>query len=160
MKHIVELMLDGKWNVGSSYALAEMWGIHESTVRKHSAEASRWIVHAFGDPEEVRGRVLAMLEEAARYAREGAAEEPVKAGKLLSDIARQHAVLAGVNAPQKLAITDSKGDDIPPAVAAALSDPIVARLYLATNLMPTDAEVEAERAKSGLSVRLVTYLLG
>jgi len=143
------MMTTGQWGPLKSAELASVWGLEESAVRKHAAEASRLIVANMGDPTEIRGKLLGMLEEAAEMARQGAAEDPAKAGKLLLDIVKQHAVLAGVNAPQKVAITDSKGDDIPQAVAAALSDPIVARLYLATNSMPTDAEVEAERARSG-----------
>lgn len=158
---IAEMMTTGKWGPLKSYELAEVWGLEESAVRRSAAEASRLIVANMGDPTEVRGKLLGMLEEAAEMARQGATKDPVKAGKLLLDIAKQHAVLAGVNAPTKVAITDSKGDDIPPAIAAALSDPVIARLYLAMNRMPSDAEVEAERGKSsGLSYALVTYPVG
>lgn len=149
VKVIAEMMISGQWGPLKSCDLAAVWGLEESAVRKHAAEASRLIVANMGDPTELKGRLVGMLEEALKCARDGALEDPLKAGKLIVDIVKQHAVLAGVNAPQKVALTDSKGDDIPPAVAAALSDPIVARLYLATNSMPTDAEVEAERARSG-----------
>jgi hypothetical protein len=157
---IAEMMTTGKWGPLKSYELAEVWGLEESAVRRSAAEASRLIVANMGDPTEVRGKLLGMLEEAAEMARLGAETDPAKSGKLLLDIVKQHAVLAGVNAPTKVAITDSKGDDIPPALAAQLRDPVIARLYLALDRVPTDDEVAAERAKSGLSSVLVLYPAG
>lgn len=158
---IAEMMITGQWGPLKSCDLAAVWGLEESAVRKHAAEASRLIVANMGDPTELKGRLIGMLEEALKCARDGQLEDPLKAGMLMVNIVKQHAVLAGVNAPTKVAITDSKGDDIPPAIAAALSDPVIARLYLALNRMPTDGEVEAEKAKSsGLSAGLVLYPVG
>lgn len=157
---IAEMMISGQWGPLKSCDLAAVWGLEESAVRKHAAEASRLIVANMGDPTEVKGRLLGMLEEALKMARDGSLEDPLKAGKLIVDIVKQHAVLAGVNAPTKVAITDSKGDDIPEAIAKQLRDPVIARLYLALDRVPTDDEVAAERAKAGLSPVLVLYPVG
>lgn len=155
----MHMMAHDLWERGvTSYKLMDQWGLSLSALKQDAAEASRRLEADEDLTPSTVDRVNGILHMAMGEILK--VEDPVRRAGLLLKLAEVKISKVRIETPQKLAITDSKGDDIPPAVAAALSDPIVARLYLATNLMPTDAEVEAERAKSGLSVRLVTYLLG
>lgn len=157
VRHIVALMTTGKWTFQTCYELAKVWGLDDSVVRRNASEASRFIAHNMGEPTEVRGKLLGMLEEAAAYARMAMETAPEKAGKLMVDIVRQHAALAGLNAPTKIAITDSSGQDIVPTTFSnAMSDPVGAELYLASGCtrIPSMQEITEEKARRGQEIKV------
>lgn len=62
---IVDLMAQLRWHPREIPKLAKRWSISASTVRDDSAEASRVVKAATGDPEQVRGKFLTALEQIA-----------------------------------------------------------------------------------------------
>lgn len=61
---IVDMMATGTWVTGKSgRALAQEWGISVSRVEQLSAEASRIVKRAVGDPQAVRTMMMATLHE-------------------------------------------------------------------------------------------------
>ena len=62
-REIAELMALGQWVLGvTENELARKWDLTISSVRSRAAEARRLVSHAYGDLEDLRGRVLAQLD--------------------------------------------------------------------------------------------------
>jgi molybdopterin converting factor small subunit len=82
-------MADGEWRTGKTErVLAEEWGIAVGQVRKHAAEAGRWLSGAYENRDELRARVLAKLESLGDKA-EGVGElrTAVQAVRYFADVA-------------------------------------------------------------------------
>ena len=66
---IVDMMASLKWHPREIPKLAKRWGISESRVKNLSAEASRVVKAATGDPEQIRAKFVTALEQIATDAR-------------------------------------------------------------------------------------------
>ncbi len=84
-REISELMALGQWQLGvTEHEVARRWGVEVHTVRQRAAEARRLVSHAYGDLEDLRGRVLAQLDGIAGETRK---KEPRVAVQALMGLA-------------------------------------------------------------------------
>ncbi len=84
-REISELMALGQWVLAvSEKDCAARWGVSIGVVRQRAAEARRLVSHAYGDLEDLRGRVLAQLDGIAGETRK---KEPRTAVSALLGIA-------------------------------------------------------------------------
>ena len=84
-REIAELMGLGQWVIGvTENQLSERWGLSVPVIRTRAAEARRLVSHAYGDLEDLRGRVLQQLEGIAGETRK---KEPRTAVSALLGIA-------------------------------------------------------------------------
>lgn len=96
IRHIEGLMRELKWQRGKTYReLAAQWGLHEDTVSKDSAEASRRVSAAVMDPESVNACIGSALERAIQAAFE---EGDTAAIAKLADV---WAKVSGSGAPER-----------------------------------------------------------
>ena len=130
--HIADMMSEFRWITRKSARdLSAEWHVAISTVEGYATEASRAVLTSLGDPEQIRARVFAGMDRLTTVA--AAKGEFRTAMHGLSEIAR----LAGLDAPQKVAITDAKGDDLPLEIAQRLLGDDAARLaFVATGRLP------------------------
>lgn len=69
IREIITMVTSGQWRSGVSHAeLAERHGVTEHTVSGWATQAHRLIRMCIGDGEEVRTRLIAMLEDIHRRA--------------------------------------------------------------------------------------------
>ncbi len=61
--HVVDLMLDHKWNPRSFRDLAKAWSVHPDTVQDYAHQASRFIRLAHGSEDEIRNRILLGIDQ-------------------------------------------------------------------------------------------------
>lgn len=115
VKLIAELMAAGTWRSRDALRLAEEWGVDSSTVRNASAEASRLVLGTLGDPEQIRAKLLGHLDEAIELARGD--PMPAKAAQAIVGAVAAFAKITGTEAPSKVALTNSDGEDVPPLPA-------------------------------------------
>jgi hypothetical protein len=116
--HLRALMDEQLWPKGGQNErvreLAELWGVSESTVRRHVAEASRQIRQALTDPDAQAVRIEQLLDRAEV---EALGEGGAKGGSAAVRIAQLRARLAGLLAPVAAqpppTTTDSKADTKP-----------------------------------------------
>ncbi len=84
-REISELLALGQWQLGvTEHEMARKWGCSVAVVRNRAAEARRLVSHAYGDLEDLRGRVLAQLDGIASETRR---KEPRTAVSALLGIA-------------------------------------------------------------------------
>ncbi len=84
-REIAELLALGQWVLGvTENEMARKWGVSVPVVRNRAAEARRLVSHAYGDLEDLRGRVLAQLDGIAGETRR---KEPRTAVSALMGIA-------------------------------------------------------------------------
>ncbi len=84
-REISELLALGQWVMGvTENEMARKWGVSVAVVRNRAAEARRLVSHAYGDLEDLRGRVLAQLDGIAGETRK---KEPRTAVSALMGIA-------------------------------------------------------------------------
>ncbi len=144
IKYMVGLMTTGKWVLGkTTVELAQQWGLSITVVAQNASEASRLVRSATGDVDQIRAQLTAYCEEAMANAREG--ENRVDVAKAMAQVIRVLADIHGATAPQKIAVTDTKGNDLPPAFKMLETDPVAARFFRREGRLPTPAELEAER---------------
>lgn len=138
---IEDLMARAMWNPAKAGELADRWGTTVSTVRKRSAEASRRVHASLGTTrEEVIGRTLPQLEQGMAMAlAEGDYSGMASLGKLVVQI-------TGAAAPTKVAVTDTKGNDVPTWLQNV--DPRLVLAFVAEHgRPPTSGELEGLRAQ-------------
>jgi hypothetical protein len=76
LRYLAKLMASARYETGETGpALAERWGLDESTVRHDTAAASTWTQSELGDVSQVRVLVLGMATEAVRMGRRAADPE-------------------------------------------------------------------------------------
>lgn len=111
VRFIAELMRDGIWESRMTKRLAQIWGLHRSSVGEYAAEAGRWVSGAL-DIGDVTSRIeeclyriseLAQLAEANGDYR-GAMDGMAKQGNILTGILKAAAKF-GQGGP---AITDPR----------------------------------------------------
>lgn len=108
VKQIVALMASDDWSAATGPGLAEKWGLDAATVRKDSAEASRLVRDHFLPPvEETRGLLARRLDEAYLVAKMQLDAKGMVAAVLAHD------KISGASGPQKVAITNAAGEDLP-----------------------------------------------
>lgn len=120
------------WKTVTAFELAERWHLDPTTIRTDAAEASRRIRESAGSREEIRDRLVHRLD---RLAELGEAQGDVKgATSALMGAAK----LLGVEAPQKVAVTDAAGDDLPPQLRelARVGDMAALTRFFATGELP------------------------
>lgn len=112
--------------------LAEEWGVSVSMVRQHAAEASRRVRSGWRKPKAIRRDVLTKLQRAYWRADEQGDAKGMTAAALAT------AKIAGVEAPQKVAITDAAGEDLPPQLRelARVGDMAALTRFFATGELP------------------------
>lgn len=143
VQHIVELMARFAWEPGvTDVELAGEWGISASAVRTASAEASRIVRREVATNEVLATEIIMTLRETLQHARTDGTE----GRKVLANLARSLADIAGITAPSKVEHSGSVQIELtPPAWAVgALLD-----VWAATG-MP-----EARQAVERLEARLV-----
>lgn len=122
----------GIWPRARPYELAAEWGVKVDVVWKYSAEASRRVrSRETRTPEEHRADLRPHLEVARCIAAAAGDAKGIVASVLAE------AKIYGLDAPQKVAVTDSKGEDLPLEIAQHLLSDEVARLaFVATGRLP------------------------
>lgn len=144
IKYMVGLMTTGKWVLGkTTVELAEQWGLSITVVAQNASEASRLVRSATGDMEQIRTQLTSYGEEAMDNARKG--DNPVEVAKAMAQVIRVLADIHGVSAPQKIALTDTAGNDLPGPFRILDKDPYAARFFRREGRLPTSAELEKER---------------
>lgn len=118
VRHIATLMATGRWVTGVTvYELADLWGLHEDTVKVDAAEASRRVREAINDTEELRGMVLATLqaitEKAMSRGQLRTAVESVKALAGISGVEAAKKVDVGGSLAEFLALGHTPGGKEP-----------------------------------------------
>ncbi len=133
---IVGMMIRFEWRTGESGPeLAKVWGCATGTVEGYASEASRVVLSAFSD-DEIRMQAIAGLQTIAKAAH--AAREYSNATKALVALAE----MAGVAAPSKVAITNSKGLDVveTPFLEPLFASPALAKFFTLHDRLPTAKE--------------------
>lgn len=127
----------GAWTKEAGQALANEWGVAFGTVEKVAAEASRRLRAGMGNVKRHQRRLVARLGLAYRMA------ERLGEPRTMVAAVAEEAKISGVLAPQKLALTDSNGDDLAPAyLAPYLGHPAVfAWLAAHPGSLPTEGEL-------------------
>ena len=129
-------MIANQWQPSRRFELAEKWGIGPDAVQACSAEAHRIARGYYPTPDESRVTVINDLNEAIAMAKEMRMPGEIIKG------AMGMAKVTGCEAPQKVAITDAKGEDLSP-VQKQLAHPGVAAFAVAHGRLPTASELEA-----------------
>lgn len=100
--------LRGEWVAGDSHReLASQWRVSVSAVEKYAATASRVAVERLGGVDQVRAWGLSFIQ---RNAMAAAAEGNHKTA---IDGAVAFLKIVGADAPQKVAVTNVQGEDLP-----------------------------------------------
>lgn len=135
VRHIRDDMVAGKWNGARAAHYEKVWGLSPAAVRTASAEAGRWLAGALGDPEALRAKLHCFLMEAIEMAR----NDPTPAAGARAVVAAVDAIakLANLYAPNRLAFTDTRGNDLPAEVLELLEQPAAAG-YVARPELPSD----------------------
>lgn len=138
---VVELMVKDRWFPKLAWKLSEEWGVGVDAVQAISSEASR-IVRGYALPpvEETRTLLVNRLDEAFALARK------LRMPNAMVSAVLAHDKITGASGPQKVAFTNTNGEDLPPALAL-LQDPVIAKFAMLHDRLPTHAEVEALQAK-------------
>lgn len=147
VRQIAALMAADEWSAATGPGLAERWGLDAATVRKDSAEASRLVRDHFLPPvEETRGLLARRLDEAYLVAKLQLDAKGMVAAVLAHD------KISGASGPQKVAITNAAGQDVPDFINRM---PVEVMLHFAAQgRVPSEAEAQAkaeelEEAKRG-----------
>lgn len=127
VREISALMQSGRWLSKVATELAEKWGVSVKTVRAASAEASRRIRSELNLEEEA-----ASLAGCFDHAIELASNQGDARALVLATEAKAKAL--GLDKPQKIAVTDSKGNDLPPGLIDLTPEQMLE--YVATGRMP------------------------
>lgn len=137
--HIFGEMAAGRWNRQALLALAEKLNLSPSTIRDSSAEAARLGPLAVADPEALKALLLGHLEGAIELA--ALDPMPAMAAKAIVSAVEAAARLTGISAPVKVAATDAKGNDLPPALRSMSGTPELLAFLALHNRMPSEAEL-------------------
>lgn len=138
------IMGEGAWRPSRAEDLAEQFGCSVDCMRKAAAEASRRLT-CFEDRAEVTANLQGRIDRLWDAAEEHGDRRAMAAAIDLE------AKVRGVYAPQKVAVTDTKGNDalpLPPAVAALTEHPALLAWAFQNGRPPTPAEREAILASS------------
>lgn len=132
METIARDMAGGTWSrlVAEGYAVA--WGVASETVRGYAKEASRRL-RSHLDMDELAVTLIGRLERTYEAATaDGDHKAAVAALKTLAEV-------TGVTAPLKVAMTDTKGADVPsaPSMPPWLSEPGPLDFYVAHRWQPS-----------------------
>lgn len=100
-------MSRGEWRTERAAVLAAEWGVSESAVRQVAAAASKIVRLLAGDGDEIRANLLLWLERAYGLALDE------KDPKAMIAAALGVAKMLGLDAPQKVSLTDTAGKDVP-----------------------------------------------
>ncbi len=133
---IADMMSGFTWQTRVSHRkLSEEWGCSYNTIEQYAAEASRLVLRSVGDPEQIRGRVLAGMDRLSIVAAVKGELRTAMHG--LSELAR----IAGADQPMRLALTDASGQDLPPQVAALVNaDEATLLAFLRSGRLPAREE--------------------
>ena len=109
IERVAGMLFAGEWVTGDSHvALAAEWRVTVSAVEKYAAFASRIVNERLGGPNMARAWGLPFIQRnAMAAATEGNHKTAIEG-------AATFLKYSGAEAPQKVAITDAKGEDIPP----------------------------------------------
>lgn len=128
------LMSEGQWSGTKAAELARAWGVALHTVSDYATRASDSLLEAQGGYEATRSAVYGRLEHAYALAeKQGDARSMVAA-------CREMISLFGLDAPQKIAITDVEGNDLPAPFAAALEHPALTAFLVLHGRPPSREE--------------------
>lgn len=127
VREISALMQSGRWLSKVAAELAERWGVSVKTVRAASAEASRRLRSALNLEEEA-----ASLAGCFDLAIELATNQGDPRALVLATEAKAKAL--GLDKPQKVAVTDVAGNDLPPALCGLTPEQMLE--YVATGKIP------------------------
>lgn len=108
VERVAGMMARGEWVTGDSHkALAKEWRVSVSAVEKYASQASRVVMRGIGDAEQIRAWGLSLMQRLTMAAVEDGDIKTAMHGT------ERFMVLAGVDAPQKVAITNAAGEDLP-----------------------------------------------
>lgn len=127
VREISGLMQSGRWLSKVATELAERWGVSVKTVQHASAEASRRLRSALNLEEEA-----AALAGCFDLAIELATNQGDPRALVLATEAKAKAL--GLDKPQKIAITDAAGDDLPAPLRGLTPEQVLE--YVATGKIP------------------------
>ena len=128
------LMSEGAWSGAKATELAVKWGVAVRTIKNYATRASDSLLEAQGGYEATRSAVYGRLEHA--YALAEKAGDP----RAMVAACREMIDLFGLNAPQKIAITDTDGNDLPAPFAAALEHPALTAFLVLHGRPPSREE--------------------
>lgn len=117
--------------------LCAEWGITVAAFRKLSAEASRRVRSGWRQPKAIRRDVLTKLQRAFWRADEQGDAKGMTAAALAT------AKVAGVEAPSKVALTNTKGEDLPAYLHALATIAGGVEWFAGLQHVPSAAEVAA-----------------
>lgn len=139
-------MSKGEWRTERAAELAAEWEVSESAVRQVSAAASKVVRLLAGETDELRDNLMRWLERAYAMALEQ------KDPKAMVAAALGAAKLLGLDAPQKVAITDVKGNDVV-RLPLVLQDahPAVIKWAIENNSVPTEERAKRIREEADAS---------
>lgn len=127
VREISALMQSGRWISKVALDLAERWGVSVKTVRAASAEASRRLRSELNLEEEA-----AALSGCFDLAISLASEQGDPRALVLATEAKAKAL--GLDKPQKIAMTDAQGDDLPYPLRGLTPEQMLE--YVATGKIP------------------------